>query len=112
MQRADLGKPPVLLNSTLNNRLISELVLVARLQSVLTSSAGCLQTKRMGYLNPSVLAHLGLDPHASFMVKCEGNGRGPAPTVTRCQRECVGGSHNQRAKNKSLFSNYCCCDDC
>jgi hypothetical protein len=31
-------------------------------------------------------------------IKCEGNGRGPAPTVTRCQRECVGGS--QRAKNK------------
>jgi hypothetical protein len=31
-------------------------------------------------------------------IKCEGNGRGPAPTVTRCLRECVGGS--QRAKNK------------
>jgi hypothetical protein len=52
----------------------------------------------------------GLQSCSGFMVKCEGNGRGPAPTVTRCQRECVGGS--QRAKNKSLFSNYCCCDDC
>ena len=123
------------------------------------------QTKRMGYFNPSVLARLDLDAHVSvsasilsaiagtmlkahsvgavmpscstmppcpdsrrtglgarltqrrglqscsgFMVKCEGNGRGPGPTVTRCHRECVGAS--QRAKNKSLFSNYCCCDDC
>jgi hypothetical protein len=40
----------------------------------------------------------GLQLCSDFMVKCEGTGRGPAPTVTRCQRECVGGS--QRAKNK------------
>jgi hypothetical protein len=44
VQRADPGKPPVLLNSTLNNQLISELALSARLQGVLTSSAGSLAT--------------------------------------------------------------------
>jgi hypothetical protein len=37
VQRADPGKPPVLLNSTLNNRLISELALAARCWAIFST---------------------------------------------------------------------------